>query len=397
MNVVKYDLCKVTNRIGTNSVKWDFMNVMYEDNDLLPLWVADMDWECPKPVQEAIKKRAEHGIYGYSVHETEEYFNAVIGWMKQRHDWDIQKEWIVHSPGVVPALNVCVQTFTNPGDKVIIQKPVYYPFTNGIVNNGRHVSNNRLKYENGCYVMDFENLEERAKDPTTKLMFLCNPHNPVGRVWTEEELLKVGEICLRNNVILVSDEIHGDLILKGYKHIPFTSLRKEFEKNTIVCTAPSKTFNLAGLHTSNIIIANEELRANFFRTAREKNANSGPNPFGIAATIAAYTEGEEWLEQVLEYIESNMNFIDQFLKEKLPQVKLIKPEGTYLAWLDFNGLGLTQDEITEVIIKKAKVALDEGHWFGLEGSGFERINVACPRSILEECMKRIGEVVNCES
>ncbi|MBF8983888.1 pyridoxal phosphate-dependent aminotransferase [Lutibacter sp. B2] len=390
---MEYNFDKVINRKGTNSVKWEFMNDMFGTNDLLPLWVADMDFECPKPVIEAIQKRATHGIFGYSSNDYEEYYISIMNWMKKRYNWEIEKDWIVHTPGVVPALAICVQTFTNPGDQVIIQRPVYYPFTRVIVNNGRIISNNSLKYENNKYSIDYEDLERRAKDSTTKLMILCSPHNPVGRVWTKDELTKIGEICLRNNVILVSDEIHGDLVHSGNKHIPFTSISKDFEKNTIVCTALSKTFNLAGLNTSSIIIANEELRANFKKTSEDRNASPKPNPFGIVATQAAYNHGEEWLEQVIEYIEDNMSYIDEFLKDKLTKVKMIKSEGTYLAWLDFSDLGLSKDELWDIIVKKAKVGLDDGSIFGEEGIGFQRINVGCPRSILEECMNRIEKVL----
>lgn len=386
---MSYNFDRVINREGTNSIKWEFMNNMFEDNDLLPLWVADMDFECPREVVDAIKNRANHNIYGYSSNETEKYFDAVIGWMKRKHNWYIKREWIVSTPGVVPALAICVQTFTNIGDKVIIQRPVYYPFTNVVVNNGRRVSNNSLKYENEKYSIDFEDLGKRAKDPTAKLMFLCSPHNPVGRVWTKEELKKIGEICIENNVILVSDEIHGDLIHSGNTHIPFTSISDKFNENTIVCTAPSKTFNLAGLHTSHIVIPNRDLRENFRITLSDKNANFGANPFGIVAAQAAYNHGEKWLDKVIEYVEDNIKYIDEFCKKRMPRVKLVKPQGTYLVWLDFTDYVFTKDQLTEIIIKNAKVALDEGYFFGEEGIGFERINVACPRSILEECMERI--------
>lgn len=387
--IMKYNFDKVVDRNGTRSVKWDFVHRFFREEDLLPLWVADMDFQCPKPVIDALEKRVKHGIFGYSSANTEDYHKAVIGWMKRRHNWDIDRKWIVYTPGVVPALAICVQTFTEPGDKVIIQRPVYYPFTNVIVNNNRIVLNNSLKYKDGKYTIDFDDLEEKVKDPKVKLMLFCSPHNPVGRVWTEEELIKVGNICLRNNVILVSDEIHGDLIHKGYKHIPLISLSKEFEINTIVCTAPSKTFNMAGLHMSNIIIPNEKLRKKYRNTLQGRNATSGPNPLGIEATIAAYNHGDEWLEQVLEYIGDNINYIKEFCQERLPGIKFIKPEGTYLVWLDFKELGLDKEELTEIIIKKAKVALNEGHFFGDEGTGFQRINVACPRSILVQCMERI--------
>jgi len=264
----------------------------------------------------------------------------------------------------VPALNLLVRTFSFPGDKVIIQNPVYYPFDAAILNNGRHIQYNPLKYENDRYTMDYKDLEEKAKDPRVKLLILCSPHNPIGRVWTKEELTKLGEICINNDIIIISDEIHLDLILKGYKHTPFASISEKFAQHSVTCTAPSKTFNLAGLQTSNIIIPNERLRTYFSQTL-ESNAIMMPNSFGIVALRTAYNEGEEWLEQLLEYLNKNVDFIEEFIKEKMPEIKFIKPEGTYLAWLDFTALGKDEKELEIIMHKKAKVALDEGYVFEL--------------------------------
>jgi len=388
---MKYDFDRVIDCSETNSFKWDkhSLKESFKTDEVLPLWVADMDFQCPQPVIDALRKRAAEEIYGYSWHKTPSYLNAVANWMRRRHKWGIDTDWIVYSPGIVPATCMLIQTFSNIGEKIIIQPPVYYPFFTAIENNGRQLLASQLHYENKKYSIDFDDFEKKAKDPLTKMFILCSPHNPVGRVWTEKELRRLGDICLENNVLIVSDEIHHDLILSGYKHTLFSTISKEFEKNTIMCTAPSKTFNVAGLQTSNIIIPNEKMRESFINTIVNRNGVMIPNAFGIVALIAAYNEGEEWLEQVLKYIEGNFKFLKEFVNENLPDVDFIDPEGTYLAWLDFNKFGMDDEELREFMLKKAKVALDGGEIFGPGGEGFERINVACPRSILKECMTRI--------
>ncbi len=388
---MRYDFDRVIDRSETNSLKWDkhYLKEHFETDDVLPFWVADMDFQCPQPVIEAVKKRAAEEIYGYSWHKTPSYLNAVAHWMKRRHKWEIETDWIVFSPGIVPAVYMLIQTFSNIGEKVIIQPPVYYPFFTAIENNGRKLVTNQLHYENKKYTIDFEDFEEKAKDPLTKMFILCSPHNPVGRVWTEKELRRLGDICLENDVLIVSDEIHHDLILSGYKHTLFSTISEEFEKNTIMCTAPSKTFNIAGLQISNIIIPDEKIRESFINTILNQNGLMTPNAFGIVALIAAYNEGEEWLEQVLKYIEANFKFLKEFVNEKLPDVDFLDPEGTYLAWLDFNKLGMDAKKLREFMLKQARVALDDGKIFGPGGEGFERVNVACPRSLLKECMIRI--------
>ncbi|MHA1552610.1 MAG: MalY/PatB family protein [Candidatus Heimdallarchaeaceae archaeon] len=329
---MKYDFDKIIDRKNTHAVKWDkhLLEEFFGTSDVLPLWVADMDFQCPQPLIEAMKQKAAEGIYGYSWHKTPEYFNAVTGWMKRRHNWEVDKEWIVYSPGIVPAINVIIRTFSNPGDKIIVQSPVYYPFFSTIENNGRLIQNNQLLYENKKYTFDFDDFEEKAKDSLTKIFILCNPHNPVGRVWTLEELKKLGEICLENDVLVIADEIHHDLILPGYEHTIFTKIREEFNDITIVCTAPSKTFNVAGLQTSNIIVPNKKLREEFTHGISGRNSLGIPNAFGISALISAYNEGEEWLIQVMDYIEENFKFLNNYLKENLPDVYMVKPEGTYL-------------------------------------------------------------------
>jgi len=395
---MKYDFDKVIDRTNTHSVKWDksLLEEFFGTADVLPLWVADMDFQCPQPVIDAVKKKAEEGIYGYSWHKTPEYFNSISGWMKRRHGWEIDNDWIVFSPGIVPAINVIIRTFSIPGDKVIVQSPVYYPFFSNIKNNGRQLLNNQLKYENKRYTFDFDDFEEKAKDPLTKMFILCSPHNPVGRVWTKAELTKLGEICLNNDVLVISDEIHHDLILKDHKHTVFSNIKEEFNEISIIGAAPTKTFNVAGLKNSNIIIPNEKLRTRFTNGIVGQNSLSLPNAFSIVATIAAYSEGDEWLDQVMEYVEENFRFLKGFLEEYLPDVEMVKPEGTYLAWLDFSYLGMSDDDRKEFLLKKAKVALDSGIMFGAGGEGFERINVACPRIILEECMNWIYKAIKSE-
>ncbi|MFX1389001.1 MAG: MalY/PatB family protein, partial [Promethearchaeota archaeon] len=358
-------------------------------DDVLPLWVADMDFACPQPVIDAIRRRTDQEIYGYSWHKIPAYLDAVSGWMKRRHNWDIDVEWITFSPGIVPALYLLVQTYTNVGEKIIIQPPVYSPFFKGIENNGREVLFNQLQYENKTYTINFEDFEEKAKDPLSKMFILCSPHNPVGRVWTKKELKRLGDICLENDILIVSDEIHHDLILSGYNHTLFSTISKELENNIIMCTAPSKTFNIAGLQTSNIIIPNVKLRESFNNSIINKLGLMLPNNFGVVALIAAYNEGEEWLEQVLKYIESNFNFLKDFVREKIPKVDFIDPQGTYLAWLDCKELGMNDEELKAFLVKKAKVAIESGSTFGPGGEGFVRINVGCPRLILEDCMNRI--------
>ncbi|WZL74342.1 pyridoxal phosphate-dependent aminotransferase [Clostridiaceae bacterium 35-E11] len=391
---MKYDFDKVINREKTNSIKWEriFIENRFGYNDLLPMWIADMDFKCPQPVVDALIKRVEHGIYGYSQVD-DEYYQAVVNWNRKRHGLEINKDWIVFVPGVVPALNYLIKTFCLPGDKVIIQNPVYYPFSNAVLNNGCQPGYNALKCKNGRYTMDFDDLEEKAKDPRVKLMILCNPHNPVGRVWKKEELEKMGEICIRNNVIIIADEIHSDLILKGYKHTPLMSISEKFAQSSIICTAPSKTFNLAGMQTANIIIKNENMRACFYKTL-ESNSVGWTNPFGIVALIAAYNDGEEWLDQVLKYLENNVDFMETFIQQKIPEVKFVRPEGTYLSWLDFRTVTKDEKKLEVIMREKAKVALDEGHIFGEGGEGFARLNFACPRSVLEESLHRIEKAIH---
>jgi cystathionine beta-lyase len=358
---------------------------------VLPMWVADMDFHCPSPVIEAMTARAEQGIFGYS-RPTDSYYEAVINWLQRRHGWTVERDWIALSPGVVTAISMLVQSCTMSGDKVLIQRPVYYPFTSVIESNGRLVVSNSLLYEHGRYSMDFEDLAARASDPAVKMAILCSPHNPVGRVWSAGELARFGEICLENGVLVVSDEVHADLIYKGNSFTSFASISELFCANSVTCTAASKSFNLAGLKTSNIIIPDEALRESFVQEV-ERNGLYGANSFGIVATEAAYNHGEAWLESVMEYVEGNYRFMVAYLAQQLPQLRVVPAEGTYLVWIDFRELGLSPGDRRELLLNQARVLLDEGELFGPEGEGFERINIACPRSILVEALERIGAAV----
>lgn len=381
-----YDFDTVINRRGTNSEKWDM-----KGEDILPMWVADMDFRAPEPVIDAIVDRAKHGIFGYSLY-SDSYYDSIIKWQEKRNHWSIKREWIKYSPGVVPAINILIKALTRPGDKIIIQPPVYYPFFKAIANNGCQLLENPLKYENKIYTMDFEDLEEKAKDPRAKLFILCSPHNPVGRVWTKDELVRLGEICLKNDIIVISDEIHSDLIYKGYNHIPFASISEEFAQNSITCTAPSKTFNMAALKTSCIFIPNEK-HQKLYENVMESVGLSEGNVFGAVALEAAYTYGEEWLEQLLDYIKGNLEFLKEYVAGNIPEVEVIEPEGTYLVWLDCRKLGMDAKTLEEFMLNKAKLWLDEGYIFGKQGEGFERINIACPRSILQEGLNRLEKAI----
>jgi len=398
-----FDFDTEIDREGTNSVKWEYHNHggtpqhwdkasrRHGADRTLAMWVADMDFRCPEPVIRALHERVEHGIFGYS-NKTGSYLDAVTGWFARRQGWTIDPDWIVTAPGVVPALNVVVRGFTQPGDKVIVQRPVYYPFFRVTNNNGAEVVSNGLVYENGTYRMDLEDLERKAADPRAKLFIMCSPHNPVGKVWSADDLKAVAEICARNGVLVVADEIHGDLMHPGVKFTPFATLGDVAADNTIVCTAPSKTFNLAGMHTSNLVIPNKEIRERF-QKAMAVQGMPGMSPFGIVATEAAYREGEPWLDAVMQYVAGNARRMTEFFSDELPEFKVIQPEGTYLLWFDCRSLGLDQDALEDLMLNKAKIYYDEGYIFGPEGAGFERINIACPRSLLDEALVRMRDAV----
>ncbi len=381
------DFDRVIDRRNTNSLKYDFAVERNMPKDILPLWVADMDFSISSYIQEAILKQATHGIYGYS-DVRDSYFKAVSLWMENHHNWKVEPEWLIRTPGVVFALAMAVKAFTNVGDGVLIQRPVYYPFGEVILDNKRRVVENTLLLgEDGKYHMDYEDLEDKIESENIKLLFLCNPQNPVGRVWNREELETLGDICKRHQVIVVSDEIHSDFIWEG-KHQVFADLKEEYRDFTITCTAPSKTFNIAGLQVSNIFISNARLRHQF-KKQLDASGYSQLNAVGLAACEAAYQDGEEWYQAVCEYIKENIAYTGNYIKENLPGVKMIVPEGTYLVWLDFRELHLTDVELEDLIINKAGLWLDNGSIFGDSGKGFQRVNVACPRATLTEALERL--------
>ena len=385
------DFDKITDRRNTNCLKYDFAVKRGMPEDVLPLWVADMDFQTSSYVQDALIKQAQHGIFGYSDGQ-ESYFEAVKGWLKKHHDWEVQEKWLVKTPGVVMALALSVKAYTDPGDAVLIQSPVYYPFSEVISDNGRKiVSSDLFLGEDNRYHIDYADFEKKIAEEEVKLFFLCNPHNPVGRVWTKEELTAMGDILVKHHVTVVSDEIHEDFVFRG-KHQVFAAIKEEFAQISVTCTAPSKTFNLAGLQVSNIFIPDDALRRKF-EQAVAASGYSQLNTMGLVACEAAYRYGEEWYDAVKAYIRENLAYAQHFLEEQIPQVKAVKPEGTYLLWVDFRSLGLSRKELEELIVKKAGLWLDSGDIFGAAGRGFERINVACPRSVLTEALERLARVV----
>ena len=385
---------EMIDRSHTASMKWEpeVLNRVFGrgKEGLLPLWVADMDFKCPKPVRMAMESRISHQIYGYSLTDPS-YYSALISWYKRRHQWSVAKDWILTTPGVVPAITYMIQCFTNPGDKVLIQPPVYYPFARSILNNGRQIQENPLQIIDSHYKMNFDDLEIKAKNPRVKLAILCSPHNPVGRVWRRDELETFGKICIKNNILIISDEIHCDLIMPGHKHTCFPTLSEEFAQNSVTGIAASKTFNLAGLQQSGIIIPNPNIRARLFTHLESLGFINGVGGtlFGAIAATAAYNEAEEWLDDLLIYLYDNFNFLKTKLEQGLSGVKVFDLEGTYLAWADFRELGHDNESQIRLLEETAKVGLDHGNWFGDNGTGFERFNIACPRTILEKAVKSI--------
>lgn len=381
----------IINRRNTDCLKFDFAERRGMPKDVLPLWVADMDFQTSSYIQDALEERVKHGIFGYS-ETTKPYFEAVSGWMKTHHDWEIKENWIIKTPGIVFALAMAVKTFTNVGDNVLIQLPVYYPFSEVITDNGRNIVSNTLYLgDDNRYHIDYEDFEKKITENNIKLFLLCNPHNPVGRVWTKEELTKLGNICVKYGVTVVSDEIHQDFVFKG-KHQVFANIKKKFADITVTCTAPSKTFNIASLMVSNIIISNPELKKKF---RQEVNA-AGISQIGVMGLIAceaAYKNGGEWYEAMLSYVNDNIEFTKKYVENNLKGVNMVEHEGTYLVWLDFRQTGLSVDELEDTIINKAGLWLDSGKIFGESGRGFQRINVACPRSILKEALDRINKAI----
>jgi len=383
--MVEYNFDKVTPRENTDSVKYDLRKEYFGHADVLPMWVADMDFETPAFIREAIQERAKHPIYGYSI-MSEDYFQAIIHWVKTRHQWDVKKEWISFTPGIVPAINFSVLSYTSEGEGVIVQPPVYFPFFEAIKSNGRRQLDNQLINQEGHYLIDFNDLEEKAR--SARLLLLSHPHNPTGRCWTKDELTTIGEICLRNNVIIISDEIHNDLILPGFRHFPMAAVSPEIADITITCIAPSKTFNVGGLATSSIIIPNESLRKRFQKTLHQLHIFRG-NFFGYVASTAGYQHGSSWVDALMKYVQGNFNYLADFLQKELPSIELTHSEATYLAWLDFRETGLPDKQIKDKLIFEAQLGLSHGPVFGAGGQGFQRMNLAVPRSIVEEACRRL--------
>lgn len=387
---MNYSFDEIIPRENTNCVKFDIRKQYFGREDVIPMWVADMDFAVPPFVQEAVRKRAEHPVFGYSI-IPESYREAIAGWQLKRFGWEIKKDWILFSPGVVTGLNVIVQALTEPGDRIIVQPPVYFPFFSSVENNGRKLVLNQLLEKDGVYTIDFEDLEAKMKDGA-KMLVLCNPHNPVSRCWTREELEWLGAKGLEHGVIIVSDEIHCDLVFEPHRHIPMASLSEEIANNTITCIAPSKTFNLAGLYSSSIIIQNDSLRRRF--KVAEERVHLSANLFGIVAAEAAYRHGEEWLRQLMAYLRGNIDLVTGFFAEEMPAITVSPAEATYMLWLDFRKLGIPAPEVKKRLIERAGLGLVEGPVFGAGGEGFQRINIGCPRSTLETALGRFRKILD---
>jgi cystathionine beta-lyase len=390
MIFMHYDFDEIIDRKNTNSLKYDFAIERGKPEDVQPFWVADMDFRTPQKVIDALVTGSRHGVFGYS-DVKEDYFAALARWLNTSFHWKVHPEWLLRTPGVVFAIVTAIRAFTQPGDAVIIQRPVYYPFSLSIKQNARKLINSPLINNNGHYEMDFADFEQKIIDHDVKLFILCSPHNPVGRVWTKEELTRIGDICLRHQVRIVADEIHQEFTFAGHEHTVFASLKKEFADCTITCTAPSKTFNLAGLQISHIFITNEQMRRRF----RKEFLSTGyceSNSLGLIAAQSAYTYGREWLNQLKTYLSGNLDVLRESL-QNIDGIQLVEPEGTYLAWLDCRGLGLTHEELDNQLLQKSRLWLDSGTMFGPEGSGFQRINIACPRKNLQQAIEKLKIIV----
>ena len=389
---MKFNFNEKVDRSKNHAAKWEEMGAKFGSNDLLPMWVADMDIKTAPEIVEAIKEKADQAIFGY-VYRPASYYETAAAWCEKRFGYKIDPKTLIHSPGVVPSMNMLVKMLTKEDEKVLIQIPVYPPFAASVKTGKRTlVTNELIKDENGYYTIDFEDLEKKLSDEKVTLMILCNPHNPVGRVWKKEELQKIGDLCVKYNVRILADEIWRDLVLPGYTHTPIASLSREIENITITCFSPTKTFNIAGLQASFAVFPREEEWKAFDNELGEMDIKRN-NPFSLVGFEAAYNHGEEWLSELLVHLEGNAQYVADFVKERLPEIKTVKPEGTYLMWLDFNGLNIAPEEITDMLIKDAKVAMNDGASFGANGKGFARMNIACPRYMVEDAMARIEKAV----
>lgn len=387
---IKYDFDQIIDRSNTNTVKTDALEEVFGSKDLTPLWIADMDFLAPPQITEALKNRVEHGIFGY-VHPGEAYFNSIINWLKNKHNWTVSKEAVSFVPGVVKGFAFAIDVFSDDNDKIIIQPPVYPPFKGTTEGLNRQIVNNPLILEDGHYRMDFDNLREVAKTGC-KLLLLCNPQNPSGRIWSKEELSELAEICYDNDILVVSDEIHADLVLPGNTHVPFATASDKAAQNSITLMAPSKTFNIAGIVSSFAVVENQQIRDKYFGHLVARQLKEG-TIFAYVATQAAYEHGQEWLTQATEYIQKNISFVDKFLQKHIPQIKVIKPDASFLVWLDCRELNLSQPELESLFIQKAKLALNSGTMFGEEGAGFMRLNVGCPLITLEKALDSLKKAV----
>ncbi len=387
---MSWNFDEIFDREGTDCIKYDLRKEIF-GSDVIPMWVADMDFKTPDFIVAALQKRLDHNIYGYSF-RPHKYYQSIIDWLASRHNWSIQKEWICFSPGIVPALNISVLAFTRPGDSIIVQPPVYFPFFSAVESHGRNLVYNQLKESAGRWFMDFDSLISSIND-TTKMIIISNPHNPVGRAWTPYELNKLADICISNNILILSDEIHCDLILPGFTHTPVANISEKIAEITVTCIAPSKTFNLAGLSTSSVIISNPVLRKYFNKKIETLHIGSG-NIFGTVASIAAYSEGNAWLDALLVYIEKNIDYVENYCRENIPEIIPVTPEATYMTWLDCRKLGLPGKDLQNFFVKNAGVGMNEGSTFGPGGEGFMRMNLAATHITVEKAMAQIEKAIS---
>ncbi|MGE0089987.1 MAG: MalY/PatB family protein [Bacteroidales bacterium] len=388
-----YNFDEIINRENTSCEKWDSRREIFGTNDVIPMWVADMDFRTPDFIIDALKDRLTHEVFGYCS-KPNSYYTSIINWVKQKHNWDIKKEWITFSPGVVPALSLIILALTEPNDRIVIQPPVYHPFSFVTKDNQRQIIENPLVLKGKRYFIDYDDLANKLKG--AKMLIISNPHNPGGMVWKRDELEKVGKLCVENNVLIISDEIHSDLVFSPNKFTPMASISDAISDKTITCIAPSKTFNIASLATSSVIIQNEDLRNRYEKTLHTIHVGMG-NTFGISASEAAYTNGKTWLDQLLVYLSKNINYVEQYIKANIPQINMIRPEGTYLIWLDCRKLNLEGDNLSHFFITKAKVGFNDGRWFGHGGEGFMRMNVACPLSTVQKALDNIKNAIKNEN